>query len=73
MSTGHQSDEKTMVSRRNLLLAGTALAAAPALNTAAGLEPAQAQQQSQSAIQPGRKPNILVIMGDGLSSRHDVG
>jgi arylsulfatase A-like enzyme len=51
------------VSRRNLLLAGTTLAAASAMGSAAAVQTAQAQQRSAPS---GRKPNILVIMGDDV-------
>jgi arylsulfatase len=49
------------VSRRNLLLAGTTLAAASAVGSAVAVKTAQAQQQSG-----GRRPNILVIFGDDI-------
>jgi len=49
------------VNRRNILLGGTALAAASALAAAAPLETARAQQSS-----PSGRPNILVIMGDDI-------
>src|SRR5262249_15322318 len=49
-------------SRRNMLLAGTTLAAVSALG-AAGARKAQAQAQPAAA---GRKPNILVIFGDDI-------
>src|SRR5262245_18493309 len=48
------------LSRRNILLAGTTLAAASALAAA----PAQAQPVPAPA--PGRRPNILVIFGDAI-------
>jgi arylsulfatase len=47
------------LSRRNILLAGSTLAAASALG-----RPAQAQQQAAPAA--GRRPNILVIFGDDI-------
>jgi arylsulfatase len=46
------------INRRNMLLAGTTLAAASALPSVAAVEPAQAQT--------GQQPNILVIMGDDI-------
>jgi arylsulfatase len=53
------TDERNL-SRRNVLLAGTALAAASALQ--APVATAQAQQPAAS----GQKPNILVIFGDDI-------
>jgi arylsulfatase len=47
--------------RRRLLLAGSSLAALPALGSSASVETAKAQQTGQ-----GRKPNILVIFGDDI-------
>ena len=52
------------VNRRNMLLGGTALAAATALSAAAPVKTAQAQQQAAPAA--GQKPNILVIFGDDI-------
>jgi arylsulfatase len=46
-----------------MLLAGTTLAAASAMSTAATVEKAVAQAQQAA---PGGKPNILVIMGDDI-------
>ena len=55
------------VSRRNLLLSGTTLAATSALGSAALVRSAQAQQQPQpAAAAAGGKPNILVIFGDDI-------
>jgi arylsulfatase len=51
--------------RRNVLLAGTTLAAASALASAAPMRTAQAQQP-QPASGGARKPNILVIFGDDI-------
>ena len=51
--------------RRNILLAGTAVATA-ALTTSALVSTAQAQQSPPSAAPSGRKPNILVIFGDDI-------
>src|SRR5215813_831639 len=65
MSSSNIRDESgskdRAVSRRNLLLAGTTLAAASAVGSAAAIKPAQAQQQPV-----GRRPNILVIFGDDI-------
>src|SRR6201984_1228460 len=51
------------MSRRNVLLATTSLAAASALGAAASVEKALAQAQQAPS---GQKPNILVIMGDDV-------
>jgi arylsulfatase A-like enzyme len=55
------------VSRRNVLLGGTTLAAATAIATGS-VQTAQAQQQTaQAPAAPSRrKPNILFIMGDDI-------
>src|ERR1700733_11873631 len=50
------------LSRRKILLAGTAMAAT-ALSAPSVVEQAQAQQPSPAA---GKKPNIVVIMGDDI-------
>src|SRR5262245_57605724 len=52
------------LSRRNVLLAGTTLAAASALGSAAPIQTAQAQQRP--ATPSGRPPNILIIWGDDV-------
>jgi arylsulfatase A-like enzyme len=52
------------ISRRNILLGGTTLAAASALVTGATSEVAQAQQQMPAP--PAGQPNILVIFGDDI-------
>src|SRR5216684_4870355 len=53
------------LSRRNILLAGTSLAAATAIIIVDRTQVAQAQQPPQQPSTPsGRKPNILVIFGD---------
>ena len=51
------------LSRRNLLLSGTTLAAASALGS---VTPVRSAQQAQPAGQGGAKPNILVIFGDDI-------
>jgi len=51
------------LSRRNILLAGSTLAAASAVGTAAPLRTTQAQAQPAP---PGQRPNILVIWGDDV-------
>jgi arylsulfatase len=55
--------EERSVSRRNILLAGTTLAAASAIGAAAPTQVAQAQQP---AAPSGQRPNILVIFGDDI-------
>jgi len=62
------SEEKTGraahdLSRRNVLLATTSLAAASALSAAASVEKVMAQGQ---ATPPGGRPNIIFIMGDDI-------
>ena len=61
-------DGKTDLSRRNVLLGGTTLAAASAIASTGSVQTTQAQQRPAQA-QPapsGRKPNILFIMGDDI-------
>jgi arylsulfatase A-like enzyme len=60
------SPDNGILSRRNILLAGTSLAAATAINAVDLTQVAQAQQSQQPAAAPGRKPNILVIWGDDV-------
>ena len=55
--------ENKALNRRNMLLAGTTLAAASALGSAASVQKAVAQAQQAA---PSGKPNILVIMGDDV-------
>jgi arylsulfatase A-like enzyme len=57
------NSESSVLNRRNMLLAGTTLAAASALSSAASVQTAVAQAQQAA---PGAKPNILVIMGDDV-------
>jgi arylsulfatase A-like enzyme len=65
MNVKDERDRKRNLSRRNILLASTTLAAASALGSAAAVQTAQAQ--AQSATQSGgKKPNILVIFGDDI-------
>ena len=59
MTIKDEGDNKGLLSRRNILLAGTTLAAASALAASIPTDQAQAQVQ-------GRKPNILVIWGDDI-------
>jgi arylsulfatase A-like enzyme len=55
----------SILSRRNILLAGTTLAAASALAAAAPVQTMQAQAQQQPTP-TGRPPNILIIWGDDI-------
>ncbi|ODT05982.1 MAG: arylsulfatase [Mesorhizobium sp. SCN 65-20] len=57
-------DNSLDLSRRNLLLGGTALAAASLMASGAGVSKARAQQQPAAA--GGKPPNILVIFGDDI-------
>src|SRR5215472_18594497 len=63
MSVRDGHGQTTNVSRRNILLGGTTLAAASAIAPAAAIRTAQAQAQPASS---GRKPNILMIMADDI-------
>ena len=55
------------LSRRRVLLGGTAIAAASTLSAPPAVRTAQAQQQAPAAAPAsGRKPNILMIMGDDI-------
>ena len=68
MATKKDHDGKTDLSRRNVLLGGTTLAAASAIASTGSVQTTQAQQRPAQA-QPapsGRKPNILFIMGDDI-------
>ena len=64
MSTKSEQRQKNDLSRRNVLLAGTTLAAASAMGTAGQTQTAQAQQPA--ATPAGQRPNIVVIMGDDI-------
>src|SRR6266436_1444770 len=59
-----KSSDHSALSRRNILLAGTSIAAATAINAVDRTQVAQAQQQPPAPS--GRKPNILVIWGDDV-------
>jgi arylsulfatase A-like enzyme len=61
---GYKSDLRNRaLNRRNILLAGTTLAAASAIASGNSIQIAQAQQP---ATPSGRKPNVVVIMGDDI-------
>ncbi len=64
MTTKIESDNDSLLSRRNVLLAGTTFAAASALGSA--VQMAQAQQPPGGPPPSGSRPNILVIMGDDV-------
>src|SRR5260370_13727744 len=61
-NTNKSNSENKALNRRNMLLAGTTLAAASALSSAASVQTAVAQAQQA----PSGRPNILVIMGDDV-------
>jgi hypothetical protein len=65
ITTSKPLDNGTL-SRRKILLAGTSLAAATAINAVDRTQVAQAQQPQQPSAPSGRKPNILVIWGDDI-------
>ncbi|WP_246583652.1 arylsulfatase [Bradyrhizobium iriomotense] len=52
--------------RRDLLLSGSSLVAASALSAVGLTSPAQAQQPAPAPAAAGRRPNIVVIMGDDV-------
>jgi arylsulfatase A-like enzyme len=64
MSNENESDRKADLSRRNILLGGTTLAAAAAaLGASAPVTVTQAQAQPAPS---GQRPNIVFIMGDDI-------
>jgi arylsulfatase A-like enzyme len=63
MNIEDDGGRKRALNRRNMLLAGTTVAAASALGSATAVQQAVAQAQQAA---PGGKPNILVIMGDDV-------
>jgi hypothetical protein len=65
-TTTSRPGDTSILNRRKILLAGTSLAAATAINTVDRTQVAQAQQQPQPAAPSGSKPNILVIWGDDI-------
>jgi arylsulfatase A-like enzyme len=69
--SGQDSEDKlnrksSVVNRRNMLLAGTTIAAAMAIVATSPLEVTQAQQQPVGSPPNGKRPNILVIFGDDI-------
>jgi Sulfatase len=65
--TGHAtSSDNSALSRRRILLGGTSIVAATAINAVDHTQVAQAQQPQQSPAPGGRRPNILVIFGDDV-------
>ena len=69
--SGQDSEDKlnrksTVVNRRNMLMAGTTIAAATAIVATSPLEVTQAQQQPAGSPPNGKRPNILVIFGDDI-------
>jgi hypothetical protein len=54
------------IKRRDLLLSGTSLVAASALASTVLVRTAHTQQQPPVPLPAGRRPNILVIMGDDI-------
>jgi arylsulfatase len=58
------ASQTSALNRRNILLAGTTLAAASAMASGTPISVAQAQQPQAAAN--GKKPNILVIFGDDI-------
>jgi arylsulfatase len=69
MSSTGENGNKTAVSRRNILLGTTTLAASSVFGPGAPIQAAQAQTQTAPAARsapPSGRPNILVIMGDDV-------
>jgi arylsulfatase A-like enzyme len=58
--------DQSVLSRRNILMAGSSIAAATAFNAVDRSQVAQAQQPQPTPAPSGRKPNILVIWGDDI-------
>jgi len=63
MSDKDENDRSFDPSRRNILITGTALAAASALTSTTAIQTAQAQTQPVSSA-TGQKPNIILIVSD---------
>src|SRR3979411_2076741 len=66
MSTKSVKNSGIDVSRRNILLGGTTLAAASAIGSTAPVQTAMAQQPRPRTAASVGKPNILVIWGDDI-------
>jgi arylsulfatase len=64
-SRNNDASSNASFSRRNMLLAGTTIAAVSALAATAPVQTAQAQQKQQPVPAAGQ-PNILVIFGDDI-------
>lgn len=56
-----KDNDKTVLSRRNMLLAGSTLAAASVASSVAGVQEAVAQAHAQE-----RKPNVIFILADNV-------
>jgi arylsulfatase A-like enzyme len=64
---GEKQTRNYQLNRRKLLLSGTAMAATTALPSNSPAQTAQAQTtQAQAPTSSGKRPNILVIMGDDI-------
>jgi arylsulfatase len=68
MSSSGNGETRSVLSRRNVLLGSTTLAAGSVFGSGAPAQLAQAQPAPAQAppAAPGGKPNILVIMGDDV-------
>src|SRR4051794_29907333 len=65
LRTKSEDVDGCLLNRRNMLFAGTTFAAALAVGSAASAHTARAQQQAPAGP-GGRKPNIIMIMGDDV-------
>src|SRR5262249_10905988 len=61
-----QQPKRAALKRRDLLLSGTSLVAASALASTGLVRTAHTQQQQPGPAPAGRRPNILIIMGDDI-------
>jgi arylsulfatase len=61
-----QQPKRAAIKRRDLLLSGTSLVAASALASTGLVRTAHTQQQQPGPAPAGRRPNILIIMGDDI-------